>query len=175
MAIVRSRVETSNRDSANVRQSFRLCSGQNVQWCHFNQRTMPGSDPTPVKGQPVTFVRGKYEGCHGWKDASKKQPPKMTYVIVATDGSELPTRVRNTSLGPPPAPPATYEEAALQQLPEIANHLRQAAALLAKCGVEDWSAVAGIMEAIGQQEEAKLKSLGPRARYFAVDYNDESS
>lgn len=132
-------------------------------------------EPEPLKGDEVHFVGGKYLGKKGWMNAAKTQPAKMKYVIVDLgDGNELATRVRKDSVGQPPLPPNSYEEAALQQIPEVELALRKAARLLAKCGVQEWTEACRIFEAFGQEESQKLMALGSKATYHTIEWGDEN-
>ena len=130
--------------------------------------------PNPTKGNEVALVKGKYKGLRAWINIAKTQTTKMYYVVVeGKDGVEFTTRVKKTSVGKPAAEPATFEEAALQQIPEIEDAVRQAAFLFAKCGISDWSEASEacrIFCQFGEEEHVKLTEMGPRAQFFNVNW-----
>lgn len=134
-------------------------------------------EPAPLKGQEITIVRGNYQGLKAWTNDAKPQPSKMLYVIIAMpEGDEITTKVRKTSVGPPRHDPTSFEEAALQQIPEIEIALRKAASLWAKCGVtHDWNEACRIFAQIGMEEATNLAESGPKASYFHVQFQSENN
>ena len=86
-------------------------------------------EPVPVKGQEIRIVSGNYKGVRAWKNDAKTQPLKMVYVIIELeDGTERTARIRKSSVGGTLPPPNSFEEACLQQKPEIEEQLRLATA-----------------------------------------------
>jgi hypothetical protein len=73
------------------------------------------------KGDPIRFVKGKYLGNVGWINTGKKKTKSGTYcyVIVRLENEEKETRVKRSSYRERQVPPKTYEEAILQQHPDI--------------------------------------------------------
>lgn len=99
----------------------------------------------------------------------------MLYVIVELDDSEFATKICKSSVGPPPHDPGSFEEAALQQIPEIEVALWQAAFLFAKCGItHNWDEACRLFKQIGIEEAAILAERGPKGQYFSVTYVNEN-
>ena len=135
------------------------------------RRTTP--EPAPIKGNELSIIRGNYKGLKAWVNTAKTQPSKMIYVIIAMpEGDELATKVRKSSIGAPLQPPTSFEEAALQQVPEIEIALRKAATLLAKCGVtHNWDEACRLFTKIGVEEATFLAETGPKAEYFNISFS----
>jgi hypothetical protein len=89
------------------------------------------------KGEGIRLVGGTYKDKTGWLNAAKKHTPLCYYVIVALDNEEKATRVRKTSvkLGSAEAEPTSYEEACLQQHPDIDAAFDKLVQDLVKCGI----------------------------------------
>ena len=128
-----------------------------------------------VKGLEITIIDGKYKGHEGWMNNAMKQPAKMRYVIINIDGEEVPKRISRKSIGPRVVAPASFEEAAFQQIPEVRFHMIQAALHLAKCGIEDWDEAARMFIALGIAAKGEMEALGPKAAYYNIDYAGDDS
>ena len=128
-------------------------------------------EPTPIKGDEIYIASGSYKGRKAWKNEAKKHPPKSYYVIVDMgDGTELTTRILRRSVGVAPEPPTSYEEAAVQQIPDIQYHLKKAAYHLAKCQINDWEELACLFQIMCLEAQVELETLGPKAAYYNVQY-----
>lgn len=160
--------------------------GHNLCPCRFTTpselltKAMPRQpQPTPVKGEEITIIAGSYKGKQAWKNNAKAPTPKMVYVIInmgaGDDGAdrEITTRIKKTSIGARPEAPSSFEEAAIQQIPEIRYHLKKAAQGLAKCQIEDWDEVCRLFQIFCLEEQIELEALGPKASYYNVQYNEE--
>jgi hypothetical protein len=91
-----------------------------------------------TKGGSCRFIRGKYCGLQGWLNADKPKTRCYTHVIInKPDGSafkEYHTKVRHESLRTGNVPtPTTFEEAILQQHPDIEQMIDKLAKELARC------------------------------------------
>jgi len=91
-------------------------------------------------GEAIRFKRGKYRGLHGFRDTSKKNTLKRSYVIVQLeDQTYKPTYVRHSSIAPPLAKPKNWAEALTIQNPDIDGLIDQLCEQLASCNVGDRS------------------------------------
>ena len=132
-------------------------------------------EPAPVKGPEIRIFAGEYKALQAWLNSAKTQAPVMRYVIVKLlDGTEKTTRIRKSSIAPLPPPPRNFEKATLQQMPEIEEHLRKAAQLLAMCGVQEWTHITNLFGEMCIQEEAKLIRMGPKATYYNIYFSNEN-
>ena len=133
------------------------------------------NDPPPVKGDEVYIIAGSYKNRRAWINAAiNRNPPKMRYVIVDMgDGVELATRIKKTSIGPIPDGPSSYEEAAVQQIPDINYHLKKAAYHLAKCQISDFGELSRLFMAMYIEAQVELEALGPTASYYNIQFNSD--
>jgi hypothetical protein len=96
-----------------------------------------------VKGNEVTFIKGKYVGYAGWINVAGDETPKSVPVIVhgwkKADGSTVDrvTNVRKTSIrkGSPPQP-NTRADAIMLQMPNIEATMDSLCRQLAKCELD---------------------------------------
>ena len=136
-------------------------------------RTMPRRpEPEPIRGDLLNVTAGSYKGRRVWKNNAKTDTPKMIYVIIDMgDGKEITTRIKKSSVGPPPENPTSYEEAAVQQIPDLHYHLKKAAYHLAKCQISDWEEASRLFTVLCQEAQLELEALGPKASYYNIDYD----
>jgi hypothetical protein len=95
------------------------------------------------KGEAIRFIGGTYSKANkstmtGWFNASKEHTPCMYQVIVDLgNGKEKVTKVMKESVRivSEEAGPTCFEEAVLQQHPDIDKAMDKLAQELAKCGV----------------------------------------
>jgi hypothetical protein len=91
------------------------------------------------RGMPCHFVRGKYAGKQGWVKVDKPATKCYTHVIVnkpAANGTftEYHMKVRHESVRTGEvARPTNYQEAILQQPPDIEHMIDKLGKELAKC------------------------------------------
>lgn len=93
----------------------------------------------PVKGEKVKFKGGIYSGRLGWINDAKKATKFFVHVVVALDdGEEKATRVKKTSVTKlsEVRAPATYEDALLDQYPDVNKDFDRLAMKLVLCGIE---------------------------------------
>lgn len=118
----------------------------------------------------IEIIRGSYSGKNAWIDPEKKHSPKMAYVVIQMDdGSYKNTRLRKTSIEmKKAAPPATYEEAAVQH-PKIKPLLEDLTRELAKCNITSYS---NLMDIIYKKTRAAgaMHQANSSATYYNVDW-----
>jgi hypothetical protein len=134
------------------------------------------------KGEPVRFVKGKYEGLTGWIDKGKKSKKKGFYqnVIVALDADEngmdesklKATYVKISSLRKPfPSEPRTFEEAAVMQHQDLEKAMIDLADMFAKLGgsVNHNEVMRLFAAELNTAQELQCK-LGSKARFRYVNF-----
>lgn len=126
-----------------------------------------------MRGERIRFVGGTHKGKTGWIDNAKKSPPKMIYVIVQEeDGDTTTTRVMRDSIAIAGVTkkPSSYEEACLQQHPDIDKMMDKLVEKLAMCQVEAPKNIAFIF--LEKMKKANLKQLskGKKALWYQVDF-----
>ena len=91
-----------------------------------------------TKGEAITFKRGKYKGCTGWRNADKANTSHRTYVIVSMVGrGEKETYVKSRSVAAPCAATTDYAEAMLVQHPDIEGLVDQLCFEIARCNIAE--------------------------------------
>lgn len=89
------------------------------------------------KGQAIFICGGKYRGKEGWLDISKPKTADFTYVIVDMGaGKEAFTKVKHKNVCASSKVPDTFEEALLQQHPDINDDISRLVEKLAQCRVD---------------------------------------
>jgi len=129
----------------------------------------------PTKGREIRFIKGTYAGRKGWIDASRKKTKStFRHVIVEDDGDgEKFTRVKKTSYREPFKLPTSYEEAAMQQHPDIEKTMILLAEMLASCGIGTHNAeVHQLLEDEIQKANTNLEKAGSKARFRNVEWVD---
>ena len=124
----------------------------------------------PVKGDAIRIVNGKYAGCTGWRDTSRKHKKgnRKRPVIVLLHGEEIATDVYKSSIRRPHGPPRSFEEAALQQHSDVETAMVKLAAMIAQFGLSDNVKMINIFDAelkLAREEQVRLKN---KARYRHV-------
>lgn len=123
------------------------------------------------KGDSIRFKSGSYRGRTGWLDADKGSTERQVYVCVDMGNKEFWTRVSKESIAPPYEQPSTFEEAALQQHPEIERMMDKLVRDLARCGINGGSAeIAKIFDRKLHLANAKQAEKGSKATYWHVEY-----
>ena len=131
------------------------------------------SDPPPIKGDELRFVKGTYAGYSGWKNLAikPKKGNQKRAVIVDKDGEEIATLVNKSSIRKPHDPPRTFEEALLQQHKDVETTMVKLAEMFAKCGISNNKNVLTIFsQELTKARENQIK-LGSSARWRHVDFN----
>lgn len=100
------------------------------------------------KGTQIKFIGGKYQGHTGWCDPSKKSTTHYVPVIIKiSNEEEIATRVKKTNVSTNlHEEPNTYEEALLQQHPDIEATMNKLVIALAKCRIDSVEEVMQIFE-----------------------------
>ncbi len=128
------------------------------------------------KGNRIRIIGGSYQKYgSGWMDALKKPTPKMFYIIVDMgDGKEQEARVYQSNVEEL-REPRNFEEAALQQNPDIEADMNKLARMLAKCGIQANNTKAPIHQ-IFSQKLKKANDLqvaaGHKATWRTVEWNE---
>jgi hypothetical protein len=116
------------------------------------------------KGREIKITRGEYKGMKGWLDADAKQLKKQVYIIISIrEGEDLGKRVWKSSIRSR-SRPASWEEAIIDQHPDIDGKLDELANLLAKCEIGDNSQpMARIFMARMNEANQRQAAMGHRA------------
>ena len=126
------------------------------------------------RGQPIRFIKGSYVGFNGCINTGKTaKSPMYQYVIVATDNGDKRTRVKKTSIRPLWQAPQSYEEAALQQYPEIELAMVRLAEMWASCGIDNNVIVTNLFNRELDNARSAALDAGPAFRSRSVQYDDE--
>lgn len=128
-------------------------------------------------GDEIRFVGGKHEGKAGWIDTSKKPTPKMFYVIVnEDDGTKTATRVMKESVVDAKralVEPSTFEDACLQQHPEIDRMMDKLAERLAMCSVVPTDHLGTVFLKKLHKANTKQFNKGKKALWYKVDFSPQ--
>ena len=131
---------------------------------------------SPVKGDRIYFTGGVYKGLTGWMDVAKTATKLMYYVLVLEDnGDEKPARMKKNSVSMAETverEPDSYEEACLQQHPDIENMMDKLAEKLSMCNVGP-NEIGSIF--LKKMKEATLKQaqMGSKALWHQIEYKHE--
>jgi hypothetical protein len=135
-----------------------------------------------VKGDEVTFIKGKYVGYKGWINATGDETAISVPVIVhgwkKADGSTVDrvTNVRKSSVrkGSPPQP-NTRAEAIMLQMPRIEAAMDSLCRQLAKCELDLNSKSIHIIFARKLQEAtANQIAQGSKATWYRINESVEN-
>ena len=136
-----------------------------------------------VKGDEVTFVKGKYVGYKGWINATGDETTVSVPVIVhgwkKADGSTVDrlTNVRKSSIrkGSPPQP-NTQAEAIMLQIPRIEAAMDSLCRQLAKCELDLTSkSIHVIFSRKLQEATANQIALGSKATWYPINMEVKDS
>jgi len=128
------------------------------------------------KGPEIRFIAGKYQGKEGWINAEKKETLFMVPVIVDMGSHLKPTFVRKESVSEPHGPPSSYEEAALQQHPDIEVMMNKLTCQLARCNIgagNDLEAIAKIFCKNLVKAYSRQEAMGHKASWRHVEWKTE--
>ena len=137
---------------------------------------MPNQNPK--KGKKIWFVAGLYKGKKGWLDTSKQCESGSPNVFVIVDmgkGIEKATYAQFTSFRDPHEKPANFEQAALQQHPDIEQTLVKLATMFAQCRISITVNAVTLLEEEIHKQQKFMRTLGRRARYRFVDFDEEEA
>ena len=131
------------------------------------------------KGKRILFLGGKYAGEKGWIDLNQDPMAKMIGVIVEGKGSEelVVTRVKQACVKDILARkcPALYEEALLEQHPDIEILMEKLATELARCEItgrgNTADGVLGMVKAKIRRAYNKQTLLGHQALWRKVKFH----
>jgi hypothetical protein len=132
-----------------------------------------------VKGDEVTFIKGKYVGYKGWINVTGDETASSVPVIVhgwkKADGSTVDrvANVRKTSIrrGSPPQP-NTRAEAIMLQMPKIEAAMDTLCRQLAKCELNHNSikSIHTIFARKLQEATANQIGQGSKATWYRISY-----
>jgi hypothetical protein len=135
-----------------------------------------------VRGDAVTFIKGKYVGYKGWIDVAGDETASSVPVIVhgwkKADGSTVDraTNVRKTSIrkGSPP-PPNTRAEAIMLQMPKVEASMDSLCRQLIKCELSHNSkSIQKIFARKLQEATANQIGQGSTATWYRINYRPSS-
>ena len=131
---------------------------------------------TTDQGEPVQFIGSKYIGKKGWLDTSKGCSNSRQYVIVDIGDGKLPrthVQKKNVVKISEVLPPDSYEQAVLQQQPNIKIMMDKLAQELVRCHItideHHDEIVFFFVESMSAAEE-KQESLGGKALWRHIEY-----
>jgi hypothetical protein len=134
---------------------------------------MVSSTPSNAdKGDPIRFVKGSYAGLTGWinKARKKKRNGYINVIVLLEDGTEKKTHVRKGSSREPQSSPSSYEEAILQQHPDIEKKMTELASMFAACNVMDDQKAAALFFFELGRAKTEQQELRGKARWRQVTY-----
>ena len=139
-------------------------------------RSLSKKSTMSQRGEAIRFTTGKYKGRTGWVNSSKPKTAKMMSVIVDLgNGVTRDTRVRQTSVAAPFGPPKSFQEALLQQHPDIEELIDKVASKLAKCTINEES-LEPFTEFFGRRVKKaceRQEALGNKATWLNVEWDDD--
>jgi hypothetical protein len=127
-------------------------------------------------GQRIRFIRGTYEDQKGWLNANREATKCKYYVIVEPDPPnrlhEKETFVLKTSVKfiNAQTKPTTWEEALLNQHPDIDQQMDRLAADLVMCRINSGEEISRILVEKIADEQNKVQALGSDAKYKDVHW-----
>ena len=133
------------------------------------------------KGKRILFIAGSYDGLKGWIDLGQDEMPKMIGVIVEgkRPGDELKvTKVKQSSVRDVSARKnaESYEEALLEQHPDIEALMEKLARELARCEItgkgESANEILSLVKKKIQKAYNNQSLLGQKARWRKVKWDD---
>jgi hypothetical protein len=140
------------------------------------EKTMSSKEDT-LRGDEIRFVKGAYAGKLGWIDKSRMKKYKKSQfwpvIVSLDDGEEKRTRTIKSSVRyRVDKEPATYEEAIMQQHPDIEKKMIELAAMFAQCDVQDLKEAARIFrEELTQAQAYQVALPRDKARWRTVEYD----
>lgn len=128
------------------------------------------------KGQAIRFVKGTYAGQTGWYNSvnNTKSGIYCSVIVPMKSGAEKATRVLKSSIRAPFADPTTFEEAALQQHPDLELAMINLAEMFVQCGVTRSTEAMKLLDAELTEAYSRFKLLGNKARYRGVDFHPDN-
>ena len=126
------------------------------------------------KGDEIRFVKGTYQGRNGWLNKNRRsKKSRYSYVIVdLEEEGEKPTRVLTTSIRKPHKVPTSFEEAALQQHPDIELAMIRLCEMWAECGLNDGNNATRLFVEELHNAHESLKTQGNKARHRQVHFEE---
>lgn len=124
------------------------------------------------KGEKIRFVKGNYKGLAGWVDKSKKKgtPRKKPVIVHNKDGSEHQTKVERASYRAVWGTPKSYGEAAIQQNPDMEQHMIRFCELYVACGCRTEEAAIHLLTKELQFAFSIQQKLGHKAECRRVEF-----
>lgn len=127
------------------------------------------------KGPAIQVTGGTHEGKKGWLNASANATPKQIAVIlVDSNGHEFATRISKTNydfVDPNAKPPASYEEAALEQHPKMKKKMDALCRELARLDIQSPDNMIDIFASTLNRKITEQVEMGEDAMWKGVDYN----
>ena len=143
---------------------------------------IPDETADENKGDPIKFVSGIYKGRKGWVNKTKGKTTKEIYVIVAEDEKmgllTKATRVRQSSVEPiNNEEPRSYEEAVLQQHPDVDEAMSKLALLMVQCRITpEYSTdeIHCLMKEKLEKAWIDYGKLGHKAKFRSTSWNEKT-
>ena len=128
-----------------------------------------------IKGKEIRFCRGKYSGYTGWENKAKKATKRYVYVIVAKETQEIQTRVKKNSIRDKWSQAQSFEEAALQQHPDMEQTMIKLAQMFAECDIYDNDEALRLFSCELDLARIYQQEAGSKARYRHVVFSEDDS
>lgn len=142
-----------------------------------NTNATAAKDKEPKKGQEVKILSGKYEGKKAWinvNKGNKGETPKKIHLILRDGNKERLTCLMKTSIALRDRKPTCFEEAIMDQHPDILGLMVKLTRALAECELpEDKSMKSNLAHIfIGNLDKAIFEqdALGHKAKWRKVQW-----
>jgi hypothetical protein len=133
------------------------------------------------KGSPIKIIGGAHKGCTGWLDKSRETTDCYTPVIVRHRSKEKVTKCKheNYVLVTEVKDPVNYEEAMMQQHPDMEDLLNQLVRKMAECEMvqadgESAANLCKIFRVHLAKAVQRQNSKGNKARWCRVRWSSHS-
>ena len=122
-------------------------------------------------GEPLRVIRGKYAGCSGFVNLSRSNTKKFIQVWIQDDDGRLTAcRVKRTSVRSPFRPAQTFEDAIIQQHPDIELALVQLAEMFASCDIQNTRRTLELLDFELSSAMSRMRESGANPRYRGVRF-----
>jgi hypothetical protein len=125
------------------------------------------------KGEKIRFVKGRYQNLTGWKDKSYKKKRGSNYrgvIVKFEDGSQKVTRVKKSSFRPSHEDAVCFEQAAMQQNPDMEHAMIRFAEMWVECHINSNDKAVEYLHYEIERARLRQKELGSKARYRKVEF-----
>ena len=123
------------------------------------------------KGNPCRILSKKYKECNAWYDKGRNNTKcKMAVIIEYAQGRLKSSLINDENVEEVYGEPASYEEAAMQQHPDIDLKFDSLCTLLAQCNIQSGESIKAIFETKLNRANIIQQSKGNKAVWRCVDH-----